>query len=43
MITPVNCALSEVIFGLRKAGLKMGDTLVIQGAGRRAKAERPLA
>jgi threonine dehydrogenase-like Zn-dependent dehydrogenase len=33
MITPVNCALSEVIYGLRQAGLKMGDTLVIQGAG----------
>jgi threonine dehydrogenase-like Zn-dependent dehydrogenase len=33
MITPVNCALSEVIYGLQQAGLRMGDTLVIQGAG----------
>ena len=33
MVTTVNCALSEVIYGLQKAGLKMGDTLVIQGAG----------
>jgi threonine dehydrogenase-like Zn-dependent dehydrogenase len=33
MVTPVNCALSQVIYGLQKAGLKMGDTVVIQGAG----------
>ncbi len=33
MVTPVNCALSEVIYALGKAGLKMGDTVVIQGAG----------
>ena len=33
MVTPVNCALSQVMFGLRKAGLQMGDTLVVQGAG----------
>ena len=33
MITPVNCALCQVIYGLQKAGLRMGDTLVIQGAG----------
>jgi len=33
MLTPVNCALSQVIFSLKKAGLKMGDTVVIQGAG----------
>ncbi len=33
MVTPVNCALSQVTFGLRKAGLQMGDTLVVQGAG----------
>jgi D-arabinose 1-dehydrogenase-like Zn-dependent alcohol dehydrogenase len=33
MLTPVNCALSQVIYSLRKAGLKMGDALVIQGAG----------
>src|SRR3990170_1400231 len=35
MLTPVNCALSQVIFSLRKAGLGMGDTVVIQGAGGR--------
>jgi D-arabinose 1-dehydrogenase-like Zn-dependent alcohol dehydrogenase len=33
MVTPVNCALSQVIFGLNQAGLQMGDTLVVQGAG----------
>jgi D-arabinose 1-dehydrogenase-like Zn-dependent alcohol dehydrogenase len=33
MVTPVNCALSQVTFGLRRAGLQMGDTLVVQGAG----------
>jgi threonine dehydrogenase-like Zn-dependent dehydrogenase len=33
MVTPVNCALSEVIYGLHKAGLRMGDSIVIQGAG----------
>jgi threonine dehydrogenase-like Zn-dependent dehydrogenase len=33
MLTPVNCALSQVIFGLRRAGLQFGDTVVIQGAG----------
>lgn len=30
---PVNCALSQVIYGLRTAGVKMGDTVVVQGAG----------
>lgn len=33
MVTPVNCALSQVTYGLRKAGLQLGDTLVVQGAG----------
>jgi D-arabinose 1-dehydrogenase-like Zn-dependent alcohol dehydrogenase len=33
MVTPVNCALSQVMFGLREAGLRLGDTLVVQGAG----------
>ena len=33
MVTPVNCALSQVMYGLRIAGLQMGDTLVVQGAG----------
>ncbi len=33
MVTPVNCALSQVTFGLSQAGLQMGDTFVAQGAG----------
>lgn len=33
MVTPVNCALSQVIHSLGKSGLKMGDSIVIQGAG----------
>jgi threonine dehydrogenase-like Zn-dependent dehydrogenase len=33
MVAPVNCALSQVIFGLHKASFRFGDTLVIQGAG----------
>ena len=32
-VTPVNCALSQVIYGLSKAGLRFGDAIVIQGAG----------
>jgi L-iditol 2-dehydrogenase len=30
---PANCALSQVLYGLSKAGLRQGDTLVVQGAG----------
>jgi L-iditol 2-dehydrogenase len=33
MIAPVNCALSQVIFGLHQAGLRFGGTVAIQGAG----------
>ena len=33
MATPVNCALSQVTYGLQKAGMKYGDTIVVQGAG----------
>ena len=33
LVSPVNCALSQVIFGLRQAGLGFGDRVVIQGAG----------
>jgi len=33
MVTPVNCALSQVVYGLNRAGLQLGDTLVVQGAG----------
>src|SRR5207247_2304562 len=31
--TPSNCALSQVLYGLRRAGLRAGHTLVVQGAG----------
>jgi L-iditol 2-dehydrogenase len=31
--TPANCALSQVIYGLRRAGLRPGHSVVIQGAG----------
>jgi threonine dehydrogenase-like Zn-dependent dehydrogenase len=31
--TPANCALAQVIYGLARAGLRPGDTLVVQGAG----------
>jgi L-iditol 2-dehydrogenase len=33
MVSPVNCALSQVIFGLHQAGLRFGGSVVIQGAG----------
>ena len=33
MVAPINCALSEVIYGLEKVGLGFGETIVIQGAG----------
>ena len=33
LVSPVNCALSQVIFGLQKAGLTFGGSVVIQGAG----------
>ena len=33
MATPVNCALSQVTYGLQKVGMRYGDTVVIQGAG----------
>ena len=29
----VNCAFSQVYYGLERAGLEAGETLVIQGAG----------
>ena len=31
--TPVNCALSQVLHGLTRAGLRQGGTLVVQGVG----------
>jgi threonine dehydrogenase-like Zn-dependent dehydrogenase len=33
MATPANCALSQVLYGLRKAGVRFGHSVVIQGAG----------
>ena len=33
MVAPANCALSQVIHGIRQAGLRFGDTIVLQGAG----------
>ncbi len=33
LVAPVNCALSQVIFGLAQAGLRLGDSVLIQGAG----------
>lgn len=31
--TPANCALSQVLYGLQKAGLGFGHSVVVQGAG----------
>ena len=33
VVTPANCALAQVVYGLARAGLRPGDTLVVQGAG----------
>ena len=33
IVSPINCALSEVIYGLNQIGITLGDTVVIQGAG----------
>ena len=33
LVSPVNCALSQVLFGLTRAGLAFGESVVIQGAG----------
>lgn len=33
IVAPANCALSQVVYGLRRAGLGPGQTLVVQGAG----------
>ncbi len=32
-VPPVNCALSQVLFGLERAKMDFGDTVAIQGAG----------
>jgi D-arabinose 1-dehydrogenase-like Zn-dependent alcohol dehydrogenase len=33
MVSPANCALSQVIYGLERVGVGFGETIVIQGAG----------
>ncbi|MBI2525568.1 MAG: zinc-binding dehydrogenase [Candidatus Rokubacteria bacterium] len=33
VVSPVNCALSQVIYGLTVAGVRLGDRVLIQGAG----------
>ncbi len=33
MVAGINCALSQVVGGMQLAGVRLGDTVVIQGAG----------
>jgi threonine dehydrogenase-like Zn-dependent dehydrogenase len=33
LVAPINCALSQVVYGLNQIGIWLGDTVVIQGAG----------
>ena len=33
LVAPVNCALSQIVYGLHKIGIWLGDSVVIQGAG----------
>lgn len=33
VVSPVNCALCEALYGLDQIGIHLGDTVVIQGAG----------
>jgi threonine dehydrogenase-like Zn-dependent dehydrogenase len=33
LVAPVNCALSQVLYGLGRVGLTLGESVVIQGAG----------
>ncbi|HLZ07996.1 MAG TPA: zinc-binding dehydrogenase [Chloroflexota bacterium] len=33
VVAPANCALSQVIHGIRESGLRFGDAIVLQGAG----------
>jgi threonine dehydrogenase-like Zn-dependent dehydrogenase len=33
LVAPVNCALSQVLYGLNQIGVWLGDTVVVQGAG----------
>ncbi len=32
-VAAANCAASQVVYGLRQAGIQMGDSVVVQGAG----------
>ena len=32
-VTAANCAVSQVVYGLHQGGMRMGDTVVVQGAG----------
>lgn len=32
-VSPVNCALCQVLYGLDRIGVRVGDTVVVQGAG----------
>lgn len=33
VLTPLNCALAQVTFGLQEAGLRAGEAVVVQGCG----------
>lgn len=33
LLTPLNCALVQVVFGLEEVGLRAGDSVVVQGCG----------
>jgi L-iditol 2-dehydrogenase len=33
VVAPVNCALAQVMYGLHVAGVRFGDSVVVQGAG----------
>lgn len=33
LVPPVNCALSQVVYGLNRIGVWLGDTVVVQGVG----------
>ena len=33
VVSPVNCALAQMVYGLHRAGVTLGDAVAIQGAG----------
>lgn len=33
VVSPVNCALAQMVYSIHKVGIMLGDTLIIQGAG----------